>query len=306
MNQPDDQRDAPLAVFRGSRAACLEASLVLESKGLPYELAELEGNWALMVPSDAAMPASDELSRYAMERSVARPRPPDFTPFDNSSIGAGIYASVLVLAAYCTGIQAFGRDWLEAGSLDARAGGGGEWWRAVTALTLHLDQAHLLGNLLFGAGIGFLAGRAFGPGVAWASILAAGGVANYLDMLISPSWHRAVGASTAVFAALGLLSGFAWRQRLSSRERFRYRWAPLFAGVCLLALLGAGDEHVDVLGHALGFAAGIALGWIYARNAIPRMRAGSLQIAAGAAALVVIVLAWILALIRFSGPHHPV
>lgn len=305
MNEPDDPR-APFAVFRGSRAACLEASLVLESKGLPYELAEFHGDWALLVPPAAALPAGEELSRYALERSVVRPPPPEFVPFAGSSIGTALYIAVLILAAYCAGIQAFGRDWLDAGSLDARAGGGGEWWRAITALTLHLDQVHLLGNLLFGAGIGFLAGRAFGPGVAWASILAAGGAANYLDMLISPSTHRAVGASTAVFAALGLLSGFAWRQRLSVRERFRYRWAPLFAGVCLLALLGAGDEHVDVLGHTLGFAAGIALGWVYARNDVPRRRAGRLQITAGAAALAVIALAWFLALIRFSGPHRPV
>ena len=102
----------------------------------------------------------------------------------------------------------------------------GEWWRAVTALTLHLDQAHLLGNLLFGVAIGFLAGRAFGPGIAWASILAAAAVANYADMLISPSTHRAVGASTAVFAALGLLVGFAWRHGLTLRERFNYAYAP--------------------------------------------------------------------------------
>jgi rhomboid protease GluP len=186
-------------------------------------------------------------------------------------------------------------DWLASGALDARAGAG-EWWRAAAALTLHMDQAHLLGNLLFGVCIGILAGRVFGPGLAWASIVGAGTLGNYLDMLISPSTHRAVGASTAVFAALGLLAGFAWRQRLNLRERFRYRWAPLFAGVCLLGFLGAGGEHVDVLGHALGFATGTALGWIYARARVPRSRGHGLQVAAGSAALGVIVGAWILAL----------
>jgi membrane associated rhomboid family serine protease len=207
-----------------------------------------------------------------------------------------VFAVVLMAAAYCTGIQAFGVDWLAAGSLDAREGGGGQWWRAITALTLHLDQMHLLGNLLFGAVFGTLAGGAFGPGIAWSSILAAGAIADYLDMLISPSQHRAAGASTAVFAALGLLSGFSWRLRLSLRERFRYRWGPLFGGLFLLTMLGAGGERVDVLGHALGFAMGIALGWIYARLGIPRSRAGAPQWVAGAAALAVIVAAWALAL----------
>jgi rhomboid protease GluP len=286
----------PVAVFRGSRTACGESGLVLEAKGLPYDLVELDGAWAVLVQPMAADDARDELARYAAERRAARDVPVAIIPFEGAAIGAGIYALVLLLTAYCTGIQLFGVDWLASGALDARSGGGGEWWRAVTALTLHLDQAHLLSNLLFGVGIGTLAGRIFGPGLAWASIVGAGALSNYVDMLVSPSAHRAVGASTAVFAALGLLAGFAWRQRLTLRERFRYRWAPLFAGVCLLAFLGAGGEHVDVLGHALGFTAGIALGWAYARARMPRSRARGLQAGAGVAALGVIVAAWIIAL----------
>jgi membrane associated rhomboid family serine protease len=200
--------------------------------------------------------------------------------------------------AYCAGIRACGADWLASGSLDARRGAAHEWWRAVTALTLHLDQAHLLGNLLFGVAIGGLAGRAFGPGIAWASILAAASAANYVDMLISPPTHRAVGASTAVFAALGLLVGFAWRHGLTLRDRFQYAYAPVFGGVALLALLGAGDEHVDVLAHALGFMAGVLTGWLYSRLGVPRSRGRGVQRAFGACALALVALAWALALRR--------
>lgn len=291
-----DPRSALDIVFEGSRPACAEAALVLEAKSIPYELEPSAANWVLKTaPADSPF-ARDELRRYAAERRMPRPRAPTLAPFPGAGIGTTAFAVVLIAAAYCTGIQAFGVDWLAAGSLDARAGGAGEWWRAVTALTLHLDQAHLLGNLLFGAVFGTLAGGAFGPGIAWSSILAAGAVADYLDMVISPSEHRAAGASTAVFAALGLLSGFSWRLRLSLREQFRYRWAPLFGGLFLLTMLGAGGEHVDVLGHALGFAMGIALGWIYARLGIPRSRAPAPQWAAGAAAIALIVAAWVMAL----------
>jgi len=282
-------------VFRGSQAACRESGLVLEAKGLAYDLVELDGLWALVVPAGQAQIARDEIARYAAERRVVRDAVKPIALFEGAGIGAGIYAAVLLLTAYCAGIQLFGVDWLAAGALDARAGGGGEWWRAATALTLHLDQTHLLGNLLFGVGIGVLAGRVFGPGIAWASIVGAGAMGNYLDMLIAPSTHRAVGASTAVFAGLGLLAGFAWRQRLALRERFRYRWAPLFAGVCLLAFLGAGGEHIDVLGHALGFMMGTLLGWLYARAGAPS-RSSGLQAGAGAAALCVIAAAWFIAL----------
>ncbi len=297
------ERGAPrVAVYRGTRAACLEHGLVLEAQGVAYDLAELDGTWALLVPPAAVDLARDELTRYAAERGIAREVPATVTPFGGAALGAAGYAIVRLLTAYCAGIQWRGSDWLESGARAARPGGASEWWRAITALTLQVDQAHLLSNLLFGAGFGILAGRVFGPGVAWASIVAAGGAANYLDMLISPYAHRAVGASTAVFAALGLLAGFSWRQRLTLREQFRYRWAPLFAGVCLLAFLGAGGERVDVLGHALGFMAGIALGWVYARARLPRSHGSGLQAAAGALALALIALAWLFALRHPAAP----
>jgi membrane associated rhomboid family serine protease len=285
-------------VFEGSRAACAEAALVLEAKSIGFDLMPSQAQWSLVCAPATAAAARDELARYAAERRATRPRPPAIVPFPGAGLGSGAFVVVLLATAYCTGIQAFGEDWLAAGSLDARVGGAGEWWRAVTALTLHLDQAHLLGNLLFGAVFGTLAGGAFGPGIAWSSILAAGALADYLDMLISPPEHRAAGASTAVFAALGLLSGFSWRLRLSVREQFRYRWAPLFGGLFLLTMLGAGGERVDVLGHALGFAMGTALGWTYARLGLPRTRGRRPQWVAGAAALAVIVGAWFLALRR--------
>jgi rhomboid protease GluP len=229
-NAPQAER---VAVFHGSRPACHEYGLVLEAKGLTYDLSEHEGMWALLVAPAVLESARDELARYAAERRVVRDAPAAIIPFEGAVAGAGVYALVLLIAAYCAGIQLLGIDWLATGALQPRAaGGGGEWWRAVTALTLHLDQAHLLSNLLFGVGIGILAGRVFGPGLAWASIVAAGALGNYLDMLISPPTHRAVGASTAVFAALGLLAGFAWRQRLPLRERFRYRWARGRARTC--------------------------------------------------------------------------
>ena len=294
------ERAPPVVVFEGSRAACAEAALVLEAKSLPYESAPLGAHWALVTDPSLAASAREELARYAIERRAVRPQPSPVTPFPGPGIGTAAFVFVLLLTAYCTGIQAFGADWLAAGSLDARVGGAAEWWRAITALSLHLDQAHLLGNLLFGAIFGTLAGAVFGPGVAWASILAAGACANYVEMLISPPDHRAAGASTAVFAALGLLSGFSWRSRLTLAERFRYRWGPLLAGVFLLTMLGAGSglERVDVLGHALGFAMGTGLGWTYAHAGIPRTRRRGPQLMAGAAALAAIAVAWLVALSR--------
>jgi len=290
----------PVSVFRGSQAACFEYALVLEAQEIPYERVESDGEWLLVVAPPLAQAAAEELTRYAAERAVRREVPAPFVPFAGSAMGAAVYAFVLILVAYCAGIELFGIDWLSAGALESKAGAAGEWWRAVTALTLHLDQEHLLGNLLFGIGIGVLAGRMFGPGCAWLGILVSGAAANMVDMLVSPSGHRAVGASTAVFAALGLLAGFGWGERRKLRDRRFYRWAPLFAGVCLLALLGAGSEHVDVLGHLLGFTSGTAMGWIFAHAGVPRTRSDALQRTTGAIAVLLLGGAWFLAL-RHAG-----
>jgi rhomboid protease GluP len=285
---------ARAVVFRGSQSLCHEFSLVLEAKAVEHELIESGSSWVLTVTPGLAHRAYDEISRYSAERSVPRTLPDLTEPYAGAAMGAAGYVLILLLTAYCAGIGLFGADWLALGALDA--GAPHEWWRALTALTLHLDQEHLLGNLLFGVVAGIAAGRLLGPGVAWASILGAGALANYAEILLAPASHRAIGASTAVFAALGLLAGLAWRQRLTLRERRWYRWAPLIAGVCLLTFLGAGTEHVDVLGHALGFVFGVGVGWLYARSGIPRTRDKRLQIAAGVGTALLIGVAWLFAL----------
>lgn len=293
----DHHAEPPLTVvFHGPKALCREFSLALEAQAIEHEMLESGGGWVLAVTPALVQRAYEEISRYSSERSVPRTASIRLEPFSGAGIGAIAYGVILLLTAYCAGIGLFGADWLSAGDLDA--GAAGEWWRAVTALTLHLDQEHLLGNLLFGAVAGIAAGRLLGPGVAWASILGAGALANTVEILIAPAAHRAAGASTAVFAALGLLAGLAWRQRLTLRERRWYASAPLIAGICLLTLLGAGDAHVDVLGHGLGFLFGVGVGWIYARTGIPRSHGRRLQIAAGAGAGLLVVVAWLLALGR--------
>ena len=283
-------------VFSGSHPACLENGLVLEAKSLPYELVELDGAWALAVPSAVEDASTEELARYANERIARREEPSALLPFRGAAAGAIGFTAVLLLIAYCAGIGLFGADWFAAGALERNALGGFDGWRAMTALTLHVDQLHLLSNLLFGVGIGAIASSMFGPGVAWAGILTAGALGNYMEMLVAPLNHRAVGASTAVFAALGLLSGFGWRRRLTLRERWLYRSAPLIAGVSLLTLLGVGTAHVDVLGHLLGFLAGVALGWVYARAGLPRSRGAHVQWLAAGAAVAGLLVAWAVAL----------
>jgi membrane associated rhomboid family serine protease len=293
-----------VVVFSGSRAACAEFGLALEAQAIPFEVVEHEGGWALTVAPYVAQAAQVEVERYAVDRAAARRIAAAKTsyneifarPFTGAGFGAVAYASILLLAAYAAGRAWFGVDWLAAGAIETLAGPRREWWRAVTALTLHLDQEHLFGNLLFGIAAGVLCSRIFGAGLAWLSILGAGALANGIELWLAPLDYRAVGASTAVFAALGLLAGYAWRQRLPLREQWLYRGTPLIAGSCLLVLLGAGTEHVDVLGHLLGFGSGLALGWTYAVLGVPHSERAAPQLAAAALAVLLVLCAWALAL----------
>jgi membrane associated rhomboid family serine protease len=168
----------------------------------------------------------------------------------------------------------------------------GEWWRGVTALTLHRDFEHLAGNLLFGTWIGYLAGTRLGPGLAWLATLVAAAAANLFDAALGPADYRSVGASTAVFAALGILGALGWRERHAMGRRGFARWSPLVAGVILLGWTGSEGENTDRVAHGLGFLFGVALGAVLG---IPRIRAAlraAAQWPAGLAAFGLIALAW--------------
>ena len=184
------------------------------------------------------------------------------------------------------------------GSLQATAVRNGELWRAFTALTLHFDVAHLLGNLGFGMFFGWLAAQLLGPGVAWAGAVAAAGSANLFNGLVQPSNHLSAGASTCVFAMLALLAAYAWRRRADGGERWAYRWAPLIAGVFMLAFTGVGGENTDVLAHLTGFVAGLVAGALLALR--PHMFEARTQWLCAIATLAVVAGAWALALGRFN------
>lgn len=140
----------------------------------------------------------------------------------------------------------------------------GEWWRPITALFLHADVTHLAGNLVSGSIFGVLVARSVGPFRGWAMILGCGALGNAITCgLIYPERFLSIGASTAVFAALGILTGLGAAE--SMRERARRPWlritAPLVAGFILLGWLGGATEgNTDVMGHVFGFASGLAAG----------------------------------------------
>jgi len=213
----------------------------------------------------------------------------------NALPGVAGYALVLCIAAWLSGVGAFGVDWFGAGRIDGALVREGQWWRTLTALTLHGSLGHLLGNLGFGTLFGLLAGRVVGPGVAWLTIVLASAAANAMNTVLLVSSHRSIGASTAVFAALGLVAGFVWRGRLMAQDRWPYRLGPVVGGIALLAFTGTGDENTDIGAHLAGFVCGFAAGIVLTRVA-RGFGSRRLQWLCGSTALLLIVAAWAAAL----------
>ena len=108
----------------------------------------------------------------------------------------------------------------------------GQWWRAVTALTLHVDHGHLLGNLLAGIVIGIVAAQLLGQGLAWLAILLAGALGNLIAALLRGPDYGAIGASTAVFGALGIVSAFTRQRRWLERHLGCAAWRHWAPGCC--------------------------------------------------------------------------
>jgi membrane associated rhomboid family serine protease len=172
----------------------------------------------------------------------------------------------------------------------------GEWWRTITALSLHVELGHMMGNLAFGVVISLLVAALLGSGLAWLAILLAGAFGNALDALVHPAGQTAIGASTAWFGALGVLSGHTRRSQVIPWRGGLRRWAPIGAGIMLLAFLGFGGERTAVGAHVAGFAVGVVIGFTLA-HADGQVPQGPLaQRIYGVLACGLFALAWLLAL----------
>lgn len=281
------------AVYRSrDYAACEHRAFVLRAVGIEHVLASIDSAYVVLVPAERAREAVEHLARYEEENAtVPRPEPP-LVLHSSAWLSTVIYAFFLVVISYFAGDALGGFDWLGTGALLPLSATGHEPWRIVTALTLHADLGHLLGNLAFGGLFGYFAAQLVGPGTAWLSILVAGALGNWVDSALMMEGRSTIGASTAVFATLGLVAAYAWKQHTAGALRWAKRWAPLIAAVALLAFTGAGGERTDVLAHLTGFASGALVGLL---NALAQTRAFFKripQLASGLLAVSIVIGAW--------------
>jgi len=292
-----------------------ELALVLQAIGIAHGVAANESGFLVLVPSADAARAAEQIARYERENRGWPPREEPFAPLSNGIQAAIVYAGLVALFFLFEARDAFGVDWLAAGRAQAGAIRSGEWWRCLTALSLHGDLTHLAGNVVFGSAFAIILAQNVGSGLAWLGFLAAGGAGNALNAWIQPESHTSIGASTGLFGALGIQIAYEWMRRREFRTGALRRWTPIVMGIGLLGFLGTGGggfdatgspkerqealerilERVDVLAHLTGFAAGIVLG--LALGASRRLRPGPrMQGVLAWSAPLVLACAWALAL----------
>ncbi len=280
-----------------SEALANELALVLTARGVPFRREPGLTGWQLLVPLTAAPAAATELTLYRHENA----RKVGVQPLEEIGDGRpGTVAYVVTLLAVFVALHAdvFYLDWLGAGRFEGGAVLGGEVWRLVTALTLHIELAHLAGNIAFGAFYGYFVGRYLGTGVGWLTVILAAAAGNGLNALVQAATHRSIGASTAVFAALGLLVAYTWRRGFLTHTPWRARIAPIVAGLGLLAFTGTGGENTDLGAHLFGLVAGFGGGLVLARFVpLAWLKSARVQRACAAAAVLVVLGAWAVGLL---------
>jgi len=251
------------------RARLLPWLATLASAALPYRIEDDdEGDSVILVPSPSADAVVDELASYEASNQnwPPAPRAGELPVATVSPVTVLLWAlgSLFLLRFYVWSGPSHPQNVLfMVGALERAAFHEGQWWRVVTALTLHADGAHVLGNVAWGCLFGIWASLRVGPGVACFLILLSGIMGNGLEAYFSAAGHRSVGASTAGFGAVGLLCAFQFADNLRRwglvRSIWSRTWLPVVAGAGMLAFTGTGPR-ADLLGHATGFLSGLGIG----------------------------------------------
>lgn len=299
MSDSEEPRGPLIEIGRYQRLAeARERGLVVTAKALPHWIEREGDEWVLLVEEPVRELALREIEAFEVEEQQRpRSRPglfPEKVPTGSLFLAGWVLSGLFFVQ------QVAPPSWQERGVAESAAILRGEWWRTITALTLHADGPHLVANLATGLLFAAFVIPQLGTGLAWLAIVLSGMLGNAIN-----AWgyrgepHFSIGASTACFGALGLLVGAEllarWRE-----PGTRNRWqliVPLGAGLALLAFLGVGEEDksIDYMAHCWGFAAGLVEGILATGLRLKERVAPRVQWLAGAAALGLIGGAWVLA-----------
>lgn len=279
-----------------TRTDAFERGLVVAAMELEHWIEREDDRLLLCVLPQHAGEVMRELAKYDRERITAPIREAP----KHSARSSAVAGAVMLVFLFIQFSQP-NDGWENAGVSASERVMAGEWWRVFTALTLHADLSHFGANLAAGLVFSTFLLPLLGAGWTWLLVVLAGGAGNWLN-----AWghrgemHHSIGASTAVFGALGLLVGAQFAARLLSLRKVAARevWLPLGAGLALLAFLGVGDAQTDYTAHFFGMLAGFPLGALAVALEFRRRTPVAVQWALGLAAPGLLAVAWAVALAK--------
>tara|TARA_B100001123_G_scaffold415063_2_gene515210 strand:+ start:5907 stop:6842 length:936 start_codon:yes stop_codon:yes gene_type:complete len=235
-----------------------EAGLAVLSAGSPYWVFPFEDNYALTVSNSQAAQLAEEVRIYRSKNHFWPPVPVSLPEKKISLIPTVAFATMLVAVfvfqGYFPKLDDLGMT-SSVAFLEENA-----WWRLFTSMTLHKDIGHLVGNLFGISLFGYFASRYLGNGLGWSNSVACAALANLTNVLLHTNTiYLSLGASTAVFSALGLVTGFPVGSYFrTGRPITNRQWViPFAGGLMLLGWMGSGTYPTDVAAHLWGFIYGL-------------------------------------------------
>lgn len=294
--RPYDPQELVIFLRARRREMILDYSLVLHSQQIEHEVDEIHGRYLLWVPRHRIADARAALHAYVREnRDYFKEQP---APPLNLLLSPLLYLIWPIVFHFGVLSSAWPIAIKQQGAADASRIISGEWWRTLTATTLHADHPHFLSNLFAGYFLLNLLSHRVGIGFILLAGVIASMAANYLVALTSGMRHVSVGFSTTVFAVLGMLAAVETLHRPKIPGlRFRHMH-PLVAAFIVAVLVGIGDgieSRIDVKAHFFGFGMGVGAGLL--TRWLPRAVAKpAVQFGMGLAAYLAYALAWGMAL----------
>ncbi len=236
--------------------------LVLLARGIPCRRSRLNNIHQLQVPAAVFAAACAEIEAFERENHNWPPPPPaEHHYFENTASTLWVLIGLAIFHNISSGQIGppgwWQLEWTEAGTAEVGKILAGQWWRVITALTLHAGGLHLASNILCGGLFMIRLCHILGAGPAWLLVLLSGAGGNWINALVQPATHRSIGASTAVFGAIGLLAVI---NMFHYRRSLWKHWPLPAAALALLGLLGTAGENTDLLAHMFGFVCGALLG----------------------------------------------
>jgi len=232
--------------------------LVLSASGVSYRVKRGRKGWEIWVEESEYDTALAGIKQYFQEnQDSSLPEDTDGQGFQKTY--TGIWFSVVLCAWYITYLSGPGRKlFIHTYGAASDAILKGELYRIVTALMLHADAVHLMGNMVGIAIFGTAVCGIMGRGLGWFMILLTGIFGNFINAVFLKTGHLSIGASTAIFGAIGILAGHQFLERFRQPGQRMKAWLPLAGGIALLGFLGSG-AHTDLTAHLFGFLSGLVL-----------------------------------------------